>query len=246
MTTTCRSRNKRKKYVKRDASVGFFGIAVVGLMVITITAETIASSYIKNAYGATQKNGDPAAGQSETVAVEEITLEAGANLSGGITEEERTIETTPTDPVFVPLPVDMPIEDQEIVFEIATENEIGFAFVMAIIGHETEFTKEARSTTGDSGYMQINDCNLEAMEERGFVDMYDTADNVGAGCSMLRDLFDTYGDGEPDKVLMAYNMGSYGASKLWAQGITSSEYSRDILRREKEYSAHIDAQRAAE
>lgn len=28
---------------------------------------------------------------------------------------------------------------------------------------------------------------------------------------------------------MAYNMGEGGAAKLWAQGITSSEYSRDII-----------------
>ena len=28
---------------------------------------------------------------------------------------------------------------------------------------------------------------------------------------------------------MAYNMGEGGAAKLWAQGITSSEYSRDIM-----------------
>ena len=143
---------------------------------------------------------------------------------------------------FVPLPVDMTEEDQRIVFEIATENDIAFTLVMALIGCESEFDKNAYSATGDSGYMQINDCNIEEMENRGFEDMFDTADNVGAGVSILRELYDTYGD-ETERVLMAYNMGAGNASKLWDQGIVSSEYSREIVAREREYSNYIDAQK---
>lgn len=143
---------------------------------------------------------------------------------------------------FVPLPVDMTEEDQRIVFEIATENDIAFTLVMALIGCESEFDKNAYSATGDSGYMQINDCNIEEMENRGFEDMFDTADNVGAGVSILRELYDTYGD-ETERVLMAYNMGAGNASKLWDQGIVSSEYSRKIVAREREYSNYIDAQK---
>ena len=143
---------------------------------------------------------------------------------------------------FVPLPVDMPEEDQRIVFEIATENDIAFTLVMALIGCESEFDKNVYSSTGDSGYMQINDCNIEEMKNRGFEDMFDTADNVGAGVSILRELYDTYGD-ETERVLMAYNMGAGNASKLWDQGIASSEYSRKIVAREREYSNYIDAQK---
>ena len=90
--------------------------------------------------------------------------------------------------------------------------------------------------------MQINDCNLEDLADHGFVDMYDTADNVGGGCYILRKLFDAYGDDEVHKVLMAYNMGGGRAAELWAQGITTSEYSRDVVRREKELSRYIDEQ----
>ena len=143
---------------------------------------------------------------------------------------------------FVPLPVDMTEEDQRIVSEIATENDIAFTLVMPLIGCESEFDKNAYSATGDSGYMQINDCNIEEMENRGFEDMFDTADNVGAGVSILRELYDTYGD-ETERVLIAYNMGAGNASKLWDQGIVSSEYSRKIVAREREYSNYIDAQK---
>lgn len=165
-----------------------------------------------------------------------ITLAAGQ-------EEVFTNEDTETKTAsFVLLPVDMPEEDQIIVFEIATENDIAFTLVMALIGCESEFDKNVYSSTGDSGYMQINDCNIEEMKNRGFEDMFDTADNVGAGVSILRELYDTYGD-ETERVLMAYNMGAGNASKLWDQGIVSSEYSRKIVAREREYSNYIDAQK---
>ena len=178
-----------------------------------IAEETIIESDLKNI---TQ-----AAGQKEILTTEDI--------------EVKEI-------YFVPLPVDMTEEDQRIVFEIATENDIAFTLVMALIGCESEFDKNAYSATGDSGYMQINDCNIEEMENRGFEDMFDTADNVGAGVSILRELYDAYGD-ETERVLMAYNMGAGNASKLWDQGIVSSEYSRKIVAREREYSNYIDAQK---
>lgn len=153
---------------------------------------------------------------------------------------DGNIETTDDKDDFVALPVDMPGSEQRIVWKICKDYGIDFVFVMALIGHETEFTKDARSITGDSGYMQINDICLEEMERRGFTDMTDTADNVGAGVSILRDYMDKY-DGNKHKVLMAYNMGATGAAKLWAQGITSSEYSREVMERYEEYNAIYNA-----
>lgn len=151
----------------------------------------------------------------------------------------------PREPVFVCLPVPMSEEDQRIVFDICADNGVAFSFVMAIIGEESEFDKEARSETGDSGYMQINDCNAEELERRGYADLYDTAQNVGAGVSILRDLFEKY-EGETHRVLMAYNMGERRASELWEQGIETSEYSREIVEREAEYSRFMDEQKGGE
>ena len=237
---TYRMRNKkRRRYGKRTASVGFFAVLVVILVfILELFGAIFSKVFIEDTFAGTpdaptwekvevqqqKETADPAAGEAKTI-------------KSNITD---TIEKK--DPVFVLLPVNMPEEDQKIVFEIATEYNISYALVMAIIGHETEFTKNARSSTGDNGYMQINDCNVEEMARRGFTDLYDTRHNVSAGCSILADLFKAYGDDEVHKVLMAYNMGSYGASKLWDQGVTSSEYSREIVAREKEYSAYIDAQ----
>jgi len=157
-----------------------------------------------------------------------------------IEDVSEAAAVVPRDPAFVCLPVPMSEEEQRIVFDICTDNDVAFSFVMAIIAQESGFAKEARSETGDSGYMQINECNSAAMAERGFVDMYDTAQNVGAGVSMLRDLFDIYGDDEVHRVLMAYNMGRNTAAELWAQGIETSEYSREVVEREAEYSRYMD------
>lgn len=235
---TYRMKNKkRRRYGKRTASVGFFAVLVVILVfVLELLGAILSKVFVKDTFAGTpdaptwekvevqqqKETADPAAGETKTI-------------KSNITD---TIEKK--DPVFVLLPVNMSEEDQKIVFEIATEYNISYSLVMAIIGHETEFTKNARSSTGDNGYMQINDCNVEEMARRGYTDLYDTRHNVGAGCSILADLFRTYGDDEVHKVLMAYNMGSYGASKLWDQGVTSSEYSREIVAREREYSAYID------
>lgn len=153
--------------------------------------------------------------------------------------QDGAAAAVPREPVFVCLPVPMSEEDQRIVFDICADNGVAFSFVMAIIGEESEFDKEARSETGDSGYMQINDCNAEELERSGYADLYDTAQNVGAGVSILRDLFDKY-EGETHRVLMAYNMGERRASELWAQGIETSEYSREIVEREAEYSRYMD------
>lgn len=153
--------------------------------------------------------------------------------------QDEAAAAVPHEPVFVCLPVPMSEEEQRIVFDICADNGVAFSFVMAIIGEESEFDKEARSETGDSGYMQINDCNAEELERRGYADLYDTAQNVGAGVSILRDLFDKY-EGETHRVLMAYNMGERRAAELWAQGIETSEYSREIVEREAEYSRYMD------
>lgn len=176
----------------------------------------------------------------------EIVTASGEKNKDQISQIAETSETTAaavqSEPVFVCLPVPMSEEEQRIIFDICSENGVAFSFVMAIIGKESEFEKEARSATGDSGYMQINDCNAEELERRGYTDLYDTAQNVGAGVFILRDLFDKY-DGETHRVLMAYNMGERRAAELWAHGIETSEYSREIVEREAEYSRYMDEQK---
>lgn len=105
---------------------------------------------------------------------------------------------------------------------------VDYPTVLALMSKESGYTAEAVSGTGDYGIMQINTVNHGWLrEELGITDFLDAEQSIDAGTEMLARLSEKYGD--PHKVLMAYNMGEGGAAKLWAQGITSSEYSRDIM-----------------
>lgn len=239
ITTYHLKKTKKRRSPKHKQKAAFFAFIIAA-------AAVTATSFVlqRPTYGKpVTVNIEPIEAQDVSVAAVEI--EAAADeAQAAKTESVQAAagQTSPREMVFTPLPVSMPESDQRIVFDICKENNIAFTFVMALIGHETDFTKDARSITGDSGYMQINDCNLEALAEKGFTDMNDTAQNVGAGVSILRELFDAYGDDEVHKVLMCYNMGESRARELWAQGVTTSEYSRAIVDLEREYSAYIDAQ----
>lgn len=153
----------------------------------------------------------------------------------------ETDETPRTyrDVEFVPLPVPMTDADQEIVFGICQKNGVAFPLVMAIIEHESDFDRTARSQTGDSGYMQINDCNAESMSDLGFSDLYDLEQNVGAGVHILKELFSKH-EGDVTFVLMAYNAGEKGARNMRDSGIYETEYTVEILERAEAFSSYID------
>lgn len=156
-------------------------------------------------------------------------------------ETERTEETPRTyqDVEFVPLPVQMTDADQEIVFGICQEYGVAFPLVMAIIEQESHFDGALRSQTGDSGYMQINDCNAARLSDLGFSDLYDLKQNVGAGVYILKELFSKY-EGDTTFVLMAYNAGERGARNMRESGIHETEYAVEILERAEAFSSYID------
>lgn len=165
-------------------------------------------------------------------------------------DTEQYIQTEPTakeaetprtyqDVEFVPLPVLMTEQDQAVVFRICQEYEVAFPLVMAIIEHESHFDRTARSQTGDSGYMQINDCNADDLAKLGFSDLYDLEQNVGAGVHILQGLFSEYG-GDTTFVLMAYNAGKKGAQRMRESGIYETEYTVEILERAEAFSSYID------
>ena len=141
---------------------------------------------------------------------------------------------------FVALPVGMDPEDQRKVFGICQDGGVSFPLVMALIEHESEFDPLARSAGGDSGLMQINDVNKEALRKLGFKDLFLLEDNVGAGVHMLADLFGTYGE-DTTFVLMCYNAGEKGAKRQREKGIYETEYSKEIQQRALFFSRFIDS-----
>lgn len=87
--------------------------------------------------------------------------------------------------------------------------------------------------------MQINQKNHEWLSNAvGVTDFLDPYQNIQAGIYILGTLFEKYDD--PHKVLMAYNMGESGASKLWDQGIYQSKYSQRVIGYQETYIKELN------
>ena len=230
------SKLRRRKQARiRRMTAGF----IVGVSVIGITSAAISLSDAK------------ADDLDQTVAVfEPVPINEGSPGQDGVTkaititdahilEESPIVATDYSDVKFVPLPVPMSEQDQQTVFEICLDGGVSFPLVMAMIEHESEFDGSARSETGDSGYMQINDCNADNLADLGYTDLFDLYQNVSAGVYMLKDLFNKY-DGDTVFVLMAYSAGETGAARQRAAGIYETEYTVEILERAEAFSSYID------
>lgn len=138
---------------------------------------------------------------------------------------------------FTPLNVPMNEDLQEFIFYLSAGYNIDFTLVMAMIQQESSFQADVISTSNDYGLMQINEMNHPYLTEQlGITDFTEPHNNIRSGMFILRKLFEKYET--PEKVLMAYNMGEYGASVLWDQGIFESNYSRKVL----EYQQHFKGQ----
>lgn len=132
------------------------------------------------------------------------------------------------------IPVTFGEDLQEFTYYLSAAYDIDYTLVLAIISKESAFMPDGISSTNDYGLMQINACNYEWLtEELGITDFIDPYENIKAGLFILRGLFEKYDS--TSKVLMAYNMGENGASKLWEQGIFESNYSKDVLQRQETY-----------
>lgn len=130
---------------------------------------------------------------------------------------------------------------QDFVFEECEARDVPNAAVMvlAIIEQESRGQSDAVSGTGDYGLMQINSGNHKWLAEAlGFSvpaghdiseAFLDPEQNIRAGIYILADLYGKYDD--PHKILMSYNMGPAGASRLWDDGVTTSRYSREVVER---------------
>lgn len=140
---------------------------------------------------------------------------------------------------FVPLDVPMDEDLQEFIFYLSQAYEMDFTFVMALIQRESNYNPDVISKTNDYGLMQINEINHPYLQEQlGITDFTEPYGNVRAGMFILRKLFEKYEI--PEKVLMAYNMGETGASRLWEQGIFEINYSKSVLQIQQELNAELE------
>ena len=131
---------------------------------------------------------------------------------------------------------DVPLSDdlQEYTQDLCDEYDFPcYDIIVAMIWTESGYREDIVSKTNDWGYMQINGINHQTLkEELGITNFLDGKQNIRAGVYMIQKLYHKYGD--IGKALMAYNCGEYGASKLWKEGTTSTNYSRTIMQRATE------------
>lgn len=158
---------------------------------------------------------------------------------GRIFEGEMPGEWMNGERKFVPLNVPMDEDLQEFIFYLSQAYEMDFTFVMALIQRESNYKPDVISASNDYGLMQINEINHPYLQEQlGITDFTEPYGNVRAGMFILRKLFEKYET--PEKVLMAYNMGETGASRLWEQGIFEINYSKSVLQIQQELNAELE------
>lgn len=135
---------------------------------------------------------------------------------------------------FTPLECALSYDLQEYTYYLCQAYYIDFNFAMALMFTESAFKADVISDTNDYGLMQINICNHAALSDKlGITDFTEPYQNIRAGLYILRGLFEKYDD--VSKVCMAYNMGEYGASVLWSNGIYTTAYSNKVLVKANEY-----------
>lgn len=140
---------------------------------------------------------------------------------------------------FTPLNVPMDESLQEYTYWMADAYDIDFTFLMGLIRNESNFQADVISATNDYGLMQINQNNHEWLTNAvGVTDFLDPYQNIQAGVYILNTLFEKYDD--PHMVLMAYNMGEGGASKLWDQGVYQSKYSQRVIGYQETYIKELN------
>lgn len=127
----------------------------------------------------------------------------------------------------IPLSYDL----QDVMRTACAEYGCPYPLALAVAEVESHFDMDAVGAVGEVGIMQLNPgpqntywINLEA--ETG-EDPTTPAGNIICGAYLLGTHMANYG--EPEKALMAYNMGPGGAAQAWAAGITSTEYSAKVM-----------------
>lgn len=131
---------------------------------------------------------------------------------------------------------DVPLSNnlQNYIYEVCTDEGVPVSLVLAMIEYESQFDSEAISSSDDYGLMQINEINHEWLEEDyRCADMLNPYQNVFCGVKIIGEYIEKYDD--YGKALMAYNMGDYGASSAWENGIESTNYSTNILELMQKY-----------
>ena len=129
---------------------------------------------------------------------------------------------------------------QRYIYEICADEDVPVTLVMAMIEQGSGFDAEKISPSGDYGLMQISTVNRTRLSAQfGNTKTLDPYQNVFCGIKIVSSLlgsYEDYGD-----ALLAYDLGDYGAKKAHESGITSTKYTRAVLKSMRKYEAEVKA-----
>ncbi len=173
-----------------------------------------------------------------TAQIDDVFTVYGA-FDNRIFTEEVSLDWGSGDLDFTPLKCDMPKEHQEFLYYLCAGYNLDFPLVMGLIQQESSFDSDVISRTNDYGYMQINKINHSWLTDTiGTTNYTDPYENMRAGCFILRKLFEQYQD--TDLVLMCYNLGETGASRLWDKGIYSTTYTEKVIQYQERFYKQME------
>lgn len=107
------------------------------------------------------------------------------------------------------------------------------ALLVAIMQKESNFTTSKISSTNDYGLCQINACHKQSLAKYGITNLLDPYQNIHAANIILSGLNSTFSNME--EVAIGYNVGTGGAQSLIKRGITSTYYSREVMKNYQTY-----------
>lgn len=130
-------------------------------------------------------------------------------------------------------------------WSICKDADVDYYMVLALIELESGYRYYATGDSGNSiGLMQIQEkWHKERMEALGEDSLFNPYSNMRIGVNYLKEIQDKYiSNSGAHCVLMVYNMGYSGASKLWAEGVYSTAYTQQILQRAQEIKQELQDQ----
>lgn len=240
--------NRKPRHRATHKTDCFYGLCILVVLALTLVAYNMLESATNKAIAATDPTPQPT---SYVVPVSQRNSRYIATPLANITSINITPVKIP-DPVVPmaeePAPsveevvevsdtnyaecIAMPPTHQDFVLDNAALYNIPEELGFAIIWRESTYRSDVYSSTNDAGYMQINACNYNGLEQRiGFdpANPCDPAMNIQGGFYLLREMINMYNPDSWHSLLMIYNMGYTTAKGLWEQGIYSSQYSRAVI-----------------
>lgn len=143
-------------------------------------------------------------------------------------QETTTTETTTHIQLEVQTIYNVPLSDELQIYtqEVCKEYKVPLDLVVGMMFAESTFNPNAKN--GDCyGLMQVNTINAEELKSIGVYDLTDAKQNIKGGVYLLSKALTKF---DLSGALIAYNCGESDAREKLNNGITSTNYTRKVLK----------------